>query len=220
MRSLYEIGDDLSALEELLTDTDGEIPDGEIGAAIEEWFDQLGQERDEKIRRYCALIEMMQLNSTVCDEEARRLTKLKRANENGAKRLRDRLKGFFEAHGIKKLDLGIFKPRIQVNGGQYPLLLPGQWETEPAGAPERFHKITIALNTDAIRQALSESEELCPKCGEEISHINGHPALAADAIETIDPDALPIALCLNCKWAGEPADTARLGERSTHLRLR
>lgn len=219
MRSLYEIGDDLSALEELLTDTDGEIPEGEIGAAIEEWFDRLGEERDEKIRRYCALIAMMTFGAENCEEEARRLGKLKRANENGAKRLKDRLKAFFEAHGIQKLDLRTFKPRIQVNSNA-PLILPPQWQSEPASAPEAFHKVTIELNTLAIKEALGGGMKLCPKCGETIIHANGHPTLAADAPETIDSDAAPIALCESCRWTGEPTDTARLGERGSHLRIR
>src|SRR5262245_42180642 len=156
VRSLYEIGAELERLEQLLTDIDGEIPEGQIGAAIEKWFDELGAERDEKIRRYCALIEMMQFSAEACEEEARRLGQLKRANENGADRLKKRLKAFFELHKIEKLDLKTFKPRIQANGGQSPLILPPVWQDEPASAPEAFHKIKIDLNTLAIRQALSE----------------------------------------------------------------
>lgn len=159
MRSLFEIGDDLSALEELLTDIDGEIPEGEVGAAIEEWFDDLGAERDEKIRRYCALIEMMGFAAEACEEEARRLSKLKRANENGAKRLKDRLKLFFEAHGIQKLDLQIFKPHIRANGGALPLIVPQEWERDAAEAPEAFQKRVIQLDTAAIREAIRNDEE-------------------------------------------------------------
>lgn len=210
MRSLYEIGDDLSALEEMLTDLDGEIPEDEIGVAIEEWFDALGEERNQKIRAYCALIQMMGFNADACDEEARRLTKLKRANENGAKRLKDRLKQFFEAHNIQKLDLGIFKPRIQVNGSA-PLIVPQGWATEPASAPEAFHKMTVELNTPAIREALAlAGADLCPKCGDGIIHLDGDPTA----------NALPVTLCETCHWAGEPHETARIGERGTHLRLR
>jgi hypothetical protein len=219
MRSLYEIGDDLSALEEMLTDLDGEIPEGEIGAALEEWFDQLGAERDEKIRRYCALIEMMGFAAEACEEEVRRLGKLKRANENGAKRLKDRLKAFFEQHGIQKLDLQIFKPRIQTNSGA-PLIVPAQWQNEPASAPEAFHKVTVELNTLAIREALTlTGKELCPKCGEVVVHVNGHPPYDKND-PLVHSDAIPMALCETCHWAGEPHETARIGERGTHLRLR
>ncbi len=164
MRSLFEIGDDLSALEELLTDLDGEIPEGEIGTAIEEWFDALGEERDNKIRNYCALIEMMMLSADACEEEARRLTKLKRANENGAQRLKDRLKTFFEQHGIQKLDLGIFKPRIQANGGILPLIVPQGWERDPAEAPEVFQRRVIQLDRDAVREAIRNDEETHGAC--------------------------------------------------------
>jgi Siphovirus Gp157 len=159
MRSLYEIGEDLSALEEMLTDLDGEIPEGEIGAAIEEWFDQLGEERDEKIKAYCALIEMMGFAAEACEEETRRLGKLKRADENGAERLKNRLKEFFQSHGIQKLDLRIFKPHIRTNGGALTLIVPPGWESDPASAPEAFHKVEIKLDTAAIREAIRNDEE-------------------------------------------------------------
>jgi hypothetical protein len=219
VRKLYQIGDDLSALEELLTDIDGEIPEGEIGTAIEEWFDAIGHERDNKIRNYCALIEMMGFNADACEEEARRLGKLKRANENGARRLKERLQAFFEQHGIQKLDLGAFRPRIQANGGQAPLIVPQTWATEPASAPEAFHKITVELNTPAIREALTEGRELCPECGESVVHVNSYPPY--DKNEPLaHSDAIPIVLCEICHWAGEPHETARIGERGRHLKLR
>lgn len=210
MRKLYEIGADLEALSEMMTDLDGEIPEGEIGAAIEEWFDRLGEERDEKIRRYCALIEMMIFSAEACAEEVRRLGKLKRANENGALQLKDRLKQFFEQHGIQKLDLGTFRPRIQVNGSA-PLIVPQPWATEPASAPEAFHKVAIELNTQAVREALAEAgADLCPECGDRVARINGDPAT----------DAVLLVQCRSCDWTGEPHETAHIGERGTHLRLR
>src|SRR5262249_50868852 len=100
MRPLFEIGADLEALEPLLTDIDGEITDDQAGAAIEKWFDDLGAER------------------------ARRLGRLQRANANGADRLKDRLKQFFEDHNIQKLDLQTFRPRLQTSGGVRALVFP------------------------------------------------------------------------------------------------
>lgn len=154
MRSLYEIGADLELLEQLLTDIEGEIPEGEIGEKLEAFMAGLEYERDEKVRRFCALIEMMGFAAEACAEEARRLERLKRANENGAQRLKNRLKLFFEQHAIPKLDLKIFKPRIQANGGVRPLIFPPEWEQEPANAPEAFHKIIVALDTLAIRETV------------------------------------------------------------------
>jgi hypothetical protein len=204
MRTLYEIGSDLSEIEQMLTDTEGEIPEGEIGAAIEKWFDSLTNERDEKVRRMCGLIEMMKFNAEACDEEARRLGRLKRANENGAERLKERLKEFFQAHNIKKLDLKIFKPHIRTNGGQVPLIYPKEWETVPANAPERFHRPVILLNTESMRveaeQAASELSAL------EARATNGDIPMEQYERELAEIDsAFP---------------DVRLGERGCHLRLR
>jgi hypothetical protein len=38
MRSLFEIGDDLLALHDLLSECGGELPDAEAEAAIDEWL--------------------------------------------------------------------------------------------------------------------------------------------------------------------------------------
>lgn len=154
MRSLFAIGEDLERLEQLLTDVDGEITDDQVGAAIEAWFDSLAYERDEKVRRICSLIEMMGLNAEACAEEVRRLGRLQRANANGADRLKNRLKKFFEEHAIDKLNLGIFRPRIQPNGGVRKLIFPEAWEQEPASSPEAFHKMIVTLDTAAIRETV------------------------------------------------------------------
>jgi len=154
MRSLHEIGADLEEVEALLTNIDGEIPDGEIGAKIEAYFANLLDERDEKIRRICGLIEMLGLGADDCAEVIRRITRLKRANENGAERLKGRLKIFFEDHGIEKLNLGIFKPRIQPNGSARKLIYPEAWDEDAASAPEVFHKPVITLDTKALRETV------------------------------------------------------------------
>jgi hypothetical protein len=193
----------LEELELMLTDLEGEIPEGEIGAAIEKWFDSLTEERDEKIRRMCGLIEMMQVGAEHCDDIARRITKLKRANQNGAERLKERLKQFFEEHGIKKLDLQIFKPRIQANGGALPLIFPEEWELVPASAPERFHKPVILLDKEAMRE---EAEFTADQIRQLKAKLDA---------ETVTPqeyeDRLHIA---------QHTNPVRLGERGSHLRLR
>ena len=202
MRTLYEIGSDLSAIEQMLTDLEGEIPDNEIGAAIETWFAQLGEERDEKIRRMCGLIAMMQFSAEACDEEARRITKLKRANENGAERLKNRLKEFFQAHGIQKLDLKTFKPRIQANSS-VPLLYPEEWETVPGMAPERYHRPVILLDKEAMRE---DAEFRADQTRQ----------LKADLeAERITQDEYKDRLA-----SLEKSNPVRFGERGSHLRLR
>lgn len=211
MRSLYEIGADLEALDGLLIDSDGEVGEGEASAALEKWFDDLGEERDEKIRRYyCALIAVKEANSEACEAESRRLARTAAAEKNGAKRLKDRLKLFFEARGLKKLDLGIFKPNVRVNGGVAPLKFPEDWDRDPASAPEAFHKVEIALNTSSIRELVTafyaEAERRTAAAVDE----QERRKLFAAWLESDDSARSDFELIRECK----------IGERGTHLRIR
>ena len=76
MRRLFDIGDDLLALEELLSDAGGEIGDDEAGQALERWFDELGEERDAKIDGYCALIREFEARAEILENEAERMLAL------------------------------------------------------------------------------------------------------------------------------------------------
>jgi hypothetical protein len=159
MRTLFEIGDDLTALAELFEDLGGEVTEDEAGQALEAWFDQLGEERDRKIDGYCALIREFEERSDARELEAKRLMALAGTDANNAKRLKARLKAFFEAQGIKKLETPRFKVGIQANGGALPLIVPAGWESDPASAPEAFQRRIIELDKDAVREAIRNEEE-------------------------------------------------------------
>lgn len=171
-RSLYEIESDIEALAEIITALDGEIPDDEAGATIERWFDDLGEERDRKIDGYCALIREFEALAAVRSLEADRLQALARTDENNAKRLKERLKAFLDRQGIKKLETTRFKISVQANGGAIPLLIPAEWDDDPAAAPEAFQRRTVVLDRDAIREALRNDEEAHgAELGERGSHL-------------------------------------------------
>lgn len=158
MRPLHLISSDLMALGAALTDLDGEIPDGAVGEALENWFNGLTEERDAKVGNYCALITHLEAEADYAEAESKRIAAIAKAHRNAVDRLKGRLKFFFEQHDIKKLDLGVFKPRVQANGGALPLIVPEEWRVFPENAPERFHKIKIELNTDEIRDAIRNDE--------------------------------------------------------------
>lgn len=153
-RSLYEISAELSAIEDALLESAGEAD-----AQLEAWFDAIGAERDEKVKGYCQLITNLEADADACEDEAERLTRMGTVAHNAAERLKRRLKMFFETHGITKLDLVTFKPRIQANGGALPLIVPAEWEAEPASAPEAFQRRVIQLDKEAIREAIRNDEE-------------------------------------------------------------
>lgn len=160
MRSLFQISDDLLALSDLLSDVGGEITDDEAGAALEKFFDELGEERDAKIDNYCALIRELEAHAEARWAEARRIRELSEADERNAERLKNRLKAFLDIQGIAKLETLRFKLSVQKNGGKARLIVPEQWEDEPSSAPERFHRRVIQLDKTAIREAIEAGEEI------------------------------------------------------------
>jgi hypothetical protein len=203
MKSLFEISDDLMALEEMLALAGGEITEDEAGAALQDWFDTLGGERDTKIDNYAALIRELDARSEAREVEAKRLMALAGADANNAKRLKERLKLFFELHDIKKLDTPRFRISVQANGGKDPLVYPNEWELIPANAPERFHRRVILLDKEALREEAEATEA-------ELARLSD-----AFAREEIKPqeynDALHVA---------EFTNVVRLGERGNHLKIR
>jgi len=151
-RSLLDIGDDLRALDELMEECEGEIVD----EALEKWFSEIGAERDDKIDRYCFLIDDLTASAKRHKEDAATYAKWAATDENKAKRLKERLRDFFEAHGIAKLETAHYKPRVQNNGGVQPLDIDGG--INPLDLPEDFQ--IVQANADAIREYLQSGEEL------------------------------------------------------------
>jgi hypothetical protein len=151
-RSLIDIGDDLRALAELLEETGGEIVDEALGR----WFDEIGAERDQKIDRYCGLIDDLDAQAKRHREDAKRLSEWAQVDENKVKRLKERLLWFFEAHKIERLVTPHYKPRIQANGGVQPLNL----KVEPSQLPEEFQRVVIEADSETIRRYLEDGGEL------------------------------------------------------------
>jgi hypothetical protein len=159
MPTLFQIADSIAALHDLLTECGGELPDAEAEAAIDEWLAETNSDLFKKVDGYCGLIREFEARSEAREIEAKRLMALAGADGNQAKRLKDRLKAFFEICGIKKLETPRFRVSIQASGGLVPLFVPPEWEREPASAPEAFHRVKIDLNREAIREAIRNDEE-------------------------------------------------------------
>src|SRR4051812_33370942 len=105
MPTLLQIGDDLTALEQLLDGlAEGEITDAEIEDALEQWFAEVQGDLAAKLDCYCALIREWQLRAAARREEAERLAKRVQADEGNARRLKDRLQFFLQTRGVKKLE--------------------------------------------------------------------------------------------------------------------
>ncbi|MGH9767210.1 MAG: siphovirus Gp157 family protein [Blastocatellia bacterium] len=159
MRTLFAISDDLLLLDQMLSETGGEIAEDEAGQALERWFDQLGEERDRKLNGICWLIREFEARSEARELAAKALMASSGADLNSAKRLKSRVKLFLETHGLLKVQTEHFKLGIAQNGGIVPLIVPDAWKEDPANAPEAFQRRIIQLDNEAIREAIRNDEE-------------------------------------------------------------
>ncbi len=155
LRTLFSIGEDLERLNELLDDCGDDAQQQEL---ISHWLEQTGAERDKKLDGYCALITEMQARAEVRKAEAKRLAELAAADESRARLLKDKLKTFFESHGIKTVQTPRYKLSLAKNGGKAPLILDDS--VSATQLPEQFQKVSIDPNTAAIREALERGEHL------------------------------------------------------------
>ena len=170
--TLFEISDELAAIEELLTENGGDITDDAAGETLEAWFDQLTDARDAKIDDYCRLITMVTARANARTEELTRLGALVDTDENTIKRLKTALHNFMLERGVTKIETPLHKLTIAKNGGKAPLVIPEDWRNDPASAPEQYHRAVIHLATDLIRADLAGGEDV-PGCaiGERGTHL-------------------------------------------------
>jgi hypothetical protein len=156
MPTLYDISDDLLALESILIEAGGDVTDPEADQAVDNWLAELGSARDEKIDAYCSLYREFDLRAKAREEEATRLFNLASADLNAARRLRERLLYFFELHRISKLETERFRLTVAANGGALPLFV----DCEPEALPEDYQRVRIEADKAAIREALESGAPL------------------------------------------------------------
>ena len=125
MPTLYEISDELAALEAVLQEHGGDLDVPECAAAWAEYERILTTDLYGKADGYCSLILELDARAHARRKEADRLTATAITDERAAKALKGRLLAVMEARGMKKLDGTKFRASICGNGGLQPLELTG-----------------------------------------------------------------------------------------------
>lgn len=159
-KSLYEIGEQLQALKDLLEEVDGDVSDESVEEAINAWFEEVESNQNAKVNNYCKLIANLESYSKSREEEAARLSKAAKSFENKAKLLKERLLGYMRFHNIPKITTDLFTVSVANNGGKAPLTFPKEWAEEPASAPEQFHRRKLELDLTALRDALEAGDQI------------------------------------------------------------
>ena len=150
-RTLFEISEDIQALDDLLFEMGGDVTDAD--AVIDKWFTDNADALNAKLDGYAALIAQRRAFAITRRAAADALEALAKADENTAQRLKDRLKFFFESRGIDKMETSEHRFALAKNGGKLPLLVTGE-------VPTQFQKTTVSPDSDAIRAALDSGEKL------------------------------------------------------------
>jgi hypothetical protein len=152
-KTLFDISEDLEKLSGLLDLVEGD----DQQEIIEQWFEQLGEERDCKLDGYAALIGEMQARAEARKAESRRLAELAASDENKARLLKERLKWFLEKHQMKTLETARYKLSVVKNSTRPLIVNP---DIAIAQLPDEYKKVSVEVDTVAVREALKQGTEL------------------------------------------------------------
>lgn len=169
-RTLYEIGEDIVALDSLLFEVGGDVSEEDADAAITSFLNENRENLERKLDGYGYLIREQEKDAEFCEAEAERLSRRAEVRRNAVKRLKDRLNDFFTQHGLTKVQAPHFTLAQQKNGGKIPLEIKVQPEELPK--PYRYEVVSVKADTDKIREALEAGKKLpFATLGERGTHI-------------------------------------------------
>lgn len=155
-RTLFDLSDDLLALEDLLEAAGGELTP-ELDAAYEALLGDRGT-LTEKVDGYAALIADISFRAEGRKAEAKRLADLAKIDENKAKALKERLKLFFDRHGLKDLQTKLHRFSVVKNGGVRQLAFPDDFDPASLAPIYRAERVVVDVDKEALRRDLEALE--------------------------------------------------------------
>lgn len=166
-KTLFEIGADLNALNDLLEETGGEVTDIEVEKAIDKWLSENRDNLAAKLDGYAHIIDRLEHSAgfwkneaAYYGKEAARLKGHVQTNEANIARLKRRLCEFFLFMGMQKIETPLHKFSIQSNGGEKPLVYPTEWNDRPNLIPAEYQKTITILDKEKLRTALEMGQEI------------------------------------------------------------
>jgi hypothetical protein len=172
MKSLFEIGTDLEALDSLIDDVNGDISDISVEAALVDWFEQLSKDEGTKLDNYCGLIHQLEGEADVAKAEADTYRRKAAERERRIEWLKLRLAQHLQRTNRTKVSTATGRTiRLQANGGKLPLEIYWDW-VDLDDLDPKYIKTKRELDQDAIRTALEQGEDICfAKIGKQGQHL-------------------------------------------------
>ena len=147
MSNLYELASNYGTVLNMLYDE--EIDEQMIFDTLE----SIEGEIEDKADNYAKIIKELEAKQKARKEEAKRLTDSAKVFENRAKALKNNLFNAMKETGKTKFATNLFSFNIAKNGGKQALTIDGE-------VPEEYTKTIIENDTDKIRKALENGENL------------------------------------------------------------
>ena len=159
--TLYDLTEEGAALQAVLdefADADHEATAAEEDALLD-WLHSHEADLQQKAEAYCRVIADRLLYIEGRKAEEQRLATLRRADAAQIARMKGALLAYLQQTGQQKIETPNFKVRRQANGGKPPLILATAYADRPEALPERFRRVTVSIDANALRDALLDGDE-------------------------------------------------------------
>lgn len=146
--SLYQLTEDLAAIEDELLESGGEITE-----EMERSYEELLQMHAEKVEGYLALIRKFEATAVALKDEIDRLQAARKTMDNAAANLKNRLRDAMRRRGETEHQTRLGKVKVQ-RSSSVPVVL----KVTPEQLPEWFRRVKVEADLVALRNALKEGD--------------------------------------------------------------
>lgn len=158
--TLFDLTAEYLQLAEMLTDPE---QDEQV---ITDTLDAIMGEIEVKSEGYVAVLNRLDMELDACKKQYEAWAIRKRVRENAIKRLKKALTDTMIATNKEEIAAGDVKIKLVKNGGKLPL------EYEEEFVPDNYKRVVYETDTEKIRKALDDGEELgWARYGERGKHI-------------------------------------------------
>lgn len=167
-RTLFDIGADLLALDQLLDDLDGDVTDASVEAAVTAWTAELAADESRKLDNVVGYLRQLDMEEAAARAQAEQWQQKARSRAGRAAWMKELVRRHLLASGRTRAatETG-HTVSVVGNGGKVPLDLS---PVDPDALPDRFTR--RVLDPEAVRAALEAGEELpFARLGERGSHV-------------------------------------------------
>jgi hypothetical protein len=144
--TLSEIAAQMAALDEML-----EASGGEVTPDVEALLTTYSLAEAEKVDGYILFLKDLELRAQATKSAEDELAMKRRALENRARWLKERIAGYMAERGVRELRGLVWRFAFQRNGGKAPV----EVLTDPRNLPHEFQKVTVEADKERLREALA-----------------------------------------------------------------